>query len=132
MTKEELKRIPEIIKLIKIKEKQLEELSEISVCVPTLNTNEKVQSSVVNKGMPICDKKIDLERKLLKDKEILIEKRNEALNLIQRLQGVERRLMELRYISGFKWEEIAIEMNYTYRHTTRLHGKILKKIFPKN
>ena len=30
------------------------------------------------------------------------------------------------YIKGMTWEQIAVEMNYSYRNTTRLHGYALK------
>lgn len=39
-----------------------------------------------------------------------------------------RTLLELRYLSFKTWEEIAVEMNYGYRHICRLHGKALKNL----
>ena len=35
-------------------------------------------------------------------------------------------LLRLRYIQGMSFENIAVEMGYTYRHTTRIHGDALK------
>lgn len=37
-------------------------------------------------------------------------------------------VLELRYLQYMKWEEIAQCLNYTVRHTTRLHGLALKKM----
>ncbi|MCI8336963.1 MAG: hypothetical protein HFI72_07415 [Peptococcaceae bacterium] len=37
-------------------------------------------------------------------------------------------LMRKRYLEGKKWEQVAVEMNYDYRHVTKIHGFILKKI----
>lgn len=34
-------------------------------------------------------------------------------------------VLMLRYIKGLRWEEIACEMNYSFRHVTRLHGSAL-------
>ncbi|MDD3230984.1 MAG: hypothetical protein PHE09_17485 [Oscillospiraceae bacterium] len=36
-----------------------------------------------------------------------------------------RTLLELRYIDGLTFEQIAVRMNYAFRHITRLHGKAL-------
>ncbi len=44
------------------------------------------------------------------------------------LPADERLLMRYRYIDGMRWEQIAVELNYSYRHTTRLHGMILQKM----
>lgn len=50
----------------------------------------------------------------------------------QAIESVEdetlRLLLELRYIDGRTFEEIAVEMNYCYMHITRLHGKALEAI----
>lgn len=37
-------------------------------------------------------------------------------------------LLELRYINGYTWEQIAVKMNYAYRHVIRLHGKALNQV----
>ena len=37
-------------------------------------------------------------------------------------------VLELRYLQYMKWEEIAQYLNYTIRHTTRLHGLALRKM----
>lgn len=37
----------------------------------------------------------------------------------------EQEVLRLRYISGLKWEEVAVEMNLTRRRVTQIHGKAL-------
>lgn len=37
-------------------------------------------------------------------------------------------LLEKRYILGRTWEQIAVEMNFCYRHTCRLHGIALREV----
>lgn len=40
-------------------------------------------------------------------------------------------VLELRYLRFLKWDEIAVQMSYTERHITRLHGialQILQKM----
>lgn len=39
-----------------------------------------------------------------------------------------RLLLELRYINGYTWEQIAVKMNYSYVHVCRLHGAALNQI----
>lgn len=40
----------------------------------------------------------------------------------------QRHLLRLRYINGFKWERVAVEMNYSFRHTLRIHGSALSAV----
>lgn len=35
-------------------------------------------------------------------------------------------LLYERYINGKTWEQVAVTMNYSYRHTTKLHGAALR------
>ena len=37
-------------------------------------------------------------------------------------------LLELRYINGYTWEQIAVKMDYSYVHICRLHGAALNQI----
>ncbi len=37
-------------------------------------------------------------------------------------------ILRLHYINGMSWEKVAVKMNYSYRHTTRLHGIALQKL----
>lgn len=47
-----------------------------------------------------------------------------AIGTVQ--DDTQRRLLRMRYIKGMIWERIAVEMNYSYRNTTRLHGLALE------
>lgn len=40
----------------------------------------------------------------------------------------ERLLLRYRYINGFSFERIAVELDYSWRHTHRLHTKALDNI----
>lgn len=39
---------------------------------------------------------------------------------------VHREILSKHYLEGKSWELIAVEIGYTYRHTTRLHGEALQ------
>ena len=43
-------------------------------------------------------------------------------------EPVYRTLLELRYRSGFTWEQIAEAMGYDVRHVYRLHGEALLRV----
>lgn len=40
----------------------------------------------------------------------------------------EREVLWLRYIKGLKWEEVAVEMNYSWRRTHDIHSNALKHL----
>lgn len=41
-----------------------------------------------------------------------------------------RDVLDKRYVSGRSWEQIAVEMNYSYMQVCRLHGEALKAAEP--
>lgn len=53
----------------------------------------------------------------------------QVLGMVENVEdGTLRSLLHLRYIDGKTWEEIAVEMNYSYRQVLRLHGDALTAI----
>ena len=59
----------------------------------------------------------------------LVEVRAEVMAVISKVSNeVCREILYKRYCQSKKWEEIAIEMDMSYRHTTRLHGMGLQEI----
>ena len=54
------------------------------------------------------------------------EEVRKRIDMIQRLDNnAYVRVLTLRYIDGKRWEEIAEELHYSFRHVTRLHGEAL-------
>lgn len=47
----------------------------------------------------------------------------ERLDMMEKQE--EREVLRMRYIDGYRWDEIADKLHYTYRHVTRLHGTAL-------
>lgn len=58
----------------------------------------------------------------------LIALRTEIELAIDHLEPAERLLIRYRYIDGLEWYKVARQLNYSDRHTKRLHGEILKKM----
>lgn len=69
-------------------------------------------------------------------KTALEEEINEFLSVKERVKRSinevpdvdERTVLLLRYISFMRWEQIAVEMDYSVRHVQRLHGRALSVI----
>ena len=55
--------------------------------------------------------------------------KQEILVAIDRVQDSTLRALLLeRYINGKKWEQIAVDLNYSWRQIIRLHGQALQKV----
>lgn len=62
----------------------------------------------------------------------LIEMREQAKALIAKLESAtQQEVLTKRYIQNKRWEQIAVEMNITWRHTFRIHRAALKEFSQK-
>lgn len=58
----------------------------------------------------------------------MVEQQAAIEKLIEGLDPVERRLARFRYIDGLTWEDVCDEMNYSWRQTHRIHGRMLDRL----
>lgn len=66
----------------------------------------------------LCDDLIDEQLRL----------KEETLRTISQLQDRRHRLVLKEYYVDCKtWEQVAVDLNYSYMHTTRLHGYALRE-----
>ena len=86
------------------------------------NVSDKVGRSVA--------KIVDLERRIDREVDDLIAKRNEISHTISEIGDYDlRTVLEYRYMSGWNWRRIAAKMHYTEKHVTGyLHRKSLHEI----
>lgn len=83
--------------------------------------SDKIQTTV--------EKIIEIEEKLDHEIDALVDLRNRIEAAAEKLEdGRLRDVMRYRYIDGMKWEQIAVEMHYSYMQVCRLHGKALLEI----
>lgn len=62
----------------------------------------------------------------------LIEVREQAKSLIAKLESAtQQEVLTKRYIQNKRWEQIAVEMNITWRHTFRIHRAALEGVSQK-
>lgn len=95
------------------------------------------QTSVIS-GMPRgsteSDKLSAGVARLCEAKEKLLEKQLEATEAIIEIEEAiehlgerEKCLIRSYYIEGMTWEQVAVEMNYTWQHLHKIHAQILSK-----
>ena len=72
---------------------------------------------------------VDLQREINKDIDVLVDLKAEIYSVVQAINNVEcRTLLELRYLSFMRWEEIAVKLNYGMENVYRLHRKALAMV----
>lgn len=128
MTKEELTEIIIADKKIRAKKETAAALYELATSVPGIDTTTlKVQTSSRSEN-EIINKYLDLERELKKDIAAVLEKKETVYKKLQVLDGLEKDIMQLRYIGGLSWDEIADKVNISSRHVYRIHDKALEHL----
>ena len=116
-------------KEIGIKLDQIARLRELSTKITQTLTPDKVKSNSENRLESSVSKIVDIEREIGASIDQLERTRLQVESVINSFPNVnQRNVLRLRYISGMKWEQIAVKLNYDYRWVLRLHGKALNKI----
>lgn len=70
----------------------------------------------------------DLSREFEEQAAAYAEIEREVMATVNRLDEPYATLLYLRYFEGRKWEEIAVQMSYSWQWTHKLHKAALKKI----
>lgn len=71
----------------------------------------------------------ELDQEINRKTDALIDLRREIEEAIRSIPDeTERLVIEYKYIDNKRWEQIAIDLHYTYRHITRMHGWAIQKI----
>lgn len=71
----------------------------------------------------------ELDQEIDQKTDALIDLRRKIEEAIQSIPDeTERLVIEYKYIDNKRWEQIAIDLHYTYRHITRMHGRAIQKI----
>lgn len=76
-----------------------------------------------------ADRLLGLEKRVNARIRELCEMKGRALELIGRVEEPRlREVLELYYIDGLTWTEVAARMNYSVRNVTYLHGVALRRV----
>ncbi len=115
---------------IQKKPDELADLETLATKINAVNEGERVQSSSSQDSMAEAVCKIaDLKKEIQSEIEELLQLKREVRAVISLVS--EPDLMSVlykRYIFYKKWEQIAVEINVSWRQALRLHGQALKEV----
>ena len=69
---------------------------------------------------------VDAQERAKTEVDRLTALEQEIVQTISHTDEPYRTLLYERYINGKTWEQVAVRMNYSFRHTTKLHGTALR------
>ena len=109
-------------------EERAEWMARATKITPTLSDMPK-GGEQPNKIQMAVEKIVEIENEVDKEIDTAQITKAEIMAAIKMVNDENlRNVLELRYISGKTWEQIAVEMNYTYRNVCYLHGKALNVV----
>ena len=106
------------------------ELNEIRADILTLRASSLSEHVSGSKNSDTADKYIRLEsymEKVNAEWDKLIDMRNAAKDLIGAMPDpMHRAVLYARYINGQRWEDIAMDMHYSWKGIFKLHDQALR------
>jgi DNA-directed RNA polymerase specialized sigma subunit len=127
--KEYLSQAFQLDQRINSKLEQVSMLRDLALKTTSVLQDDKVQSTKQQSPMEnALVKLISLEEEINDDIDQLIDLKRELATFVDEIENPSHRLLlELRYLSGNTWEEVAVLMGYDVRWVYRLHRKALKE-----
>lgn len=127
--KEFLRSVREQDSLLRAYEQELEDLRRRAYNISSPKLGDKIQSNHLATLDEIVDKLDSQIEKVNAAWDELIDKRDNAKALIDKVEDKSARCVLYRYYILIQaWEQIAVEMNYTIRWVYKLHGKALQDL----
>lgn len=118
-----------------------EELRNIELILQELNTQlynirrSNITDMPKSRGSYTNNKIVNLIKKIDIEKEKYIEKYEECFdeylkmsNIINKFEGLEKRILIERYMHDMTWDDIAKDTGYCRMQIYRIHQKIMKKL----
>ena len=114
---------------INCKLEQVSVLRDLALKTTLILRDDKVQDTKQRSPMEnTLVKLMSLEDEINDDIDQLIDLKRELASFVSKIDNSSHRLLlELRYLGGSTWEEVATVMGYDLRWTYRLHKKALKE-----
>ena len=128
-TKQYLQQISRLDRMIQNKLSEISQLRELAMSVSAVKNEERVQTTpnFDKIGTAYC-KIEEMEEKLDKLIDEFVDKKNLIISQIDKIDNeAYYEILFARYIEKKTFEKIADEMNYSFRNTTRLHGRALRE-----
>ena len=115
---------------INSKIKQVEQLNYLATSATSvLSGMPHNPNKATSKMAAIVGKIVDLQAEINHDIDTLVDLKREIRSLIKAIPNVEYQTqLEKRYLCFQSWEQIAVDLNYSWRQIIRLHGRALQEI----
>jgi len=115
---------------INSKIEQVRSLRVLAVKASSTLTKTPVQKTRnVHRMEDTVAKLVDLESEINADLNRLVNLKCEIVTIIKCVSVSEHQtLLELRYLSFWTWEEIAVALHFDLRHVYRVHGRALSEV----
>jgi RinA family phage transcriptional activator len=131
--RDKIKYLKRYINLDREIERKLEEVarlrSKLARVTEVFTEEPKGGGSIYGKTGEILAKIVDLEKEIDADVDRLIEVRDSIKSIIEAVEDDrERLLLQYRYLDGRTFEEIAVQMHYSWRQIHRLHSRALTNL----
>ena len=128
-TKQYLQQISRLDRMIQNKLSEISQLRELAMSVSAVKNEERVQTTPNFDKIGTAYCKIEaMEEKLDKLIDEFVNKKNLIISQIDKIENeAYYEILFARYIEKKTFEKIADEMNYSFRNTTRLHGRALRE-----
>jgi len=125
--KQYLRQVRRLDDIVNAKLEQVEMLKAMTTKITTNLTTDKVQeSNIPDKISTLICKIVDLEKEITNDINKLIALKTEIMRKIDNIQNDDYRLLlTLRYLNFKTWEQIAVEMGFTFQWVHELHKRAL-------
>lgn len=127
-TKEYLSQISRLDRMIKNKLTELSQLKDLSQGLSAISNEEKVQTTPNFDRIGTAYCKIEaMEENIDKLIDEYVDKRDKIIEQIDNMEDeTYYDILFSRYIEKKTFEKIATDMHYSFRNTTRIHGKALQ------
>lgn len=128
-TKKYLNQISRLECMINNKLAEIAQLRELSRSISAVSTEERVRSTPNFDRIGSTYAKIDeMEKNLDKIIDDFTQKKQKIISQIDSMENENvYKILFSHYIKKKSFEKIAVEMDYSYRQTIRLHGKALQQ-----
>ena len=128
-TKQYLQQISRLDRMINNKLAEISQLRELTMSVSAVKNEERVQTTPNFDKIGTAYCKIEaMEENLDKLIDEFVDKKNLIISQIDKIENeTYYEILFARYIEKKTFEKIADEMNYSFRNTTRLHGRALRE-----
>lgn len=125
--KQYLRQVRRLDNRVNAKLEQVEVLRAMITRMTANLTTDKVQeSNIPDKISTLICKIVDLEKEIINDINKLIDLKTKVMRKIDSIQNDDYRLLlTLRYLNFKTWEQIAVEMKFTFQWVHELHKRAL-------